>query len=227
MLAARTEFWRTQVADYRTASGEQRRLTLADGTEVLLDTASAIDVHFDRDRRLVRLIAGQVLIATAHEAARPFVVATAEGRARALGTRFTVRQADGRSSVAVFEGAVALDPADGPGERVLEAGQTASFTRRIIEPVEPLREETAAWARGQLVADELRLDAFLAELGRYRAGILACDPAVADLRLSGVFPLGFDGASAADTDRILAALPNSLPVRVRYRTRYWVRVEPR
>jgi transmembrane sensor len=73
---------------------------------------------------------------------------------------------------------------------------------------------------GALVADEMRLADFLAELGRYRRGVLRCDPALADLRFSGVFPLN-------DTAAILAMLPQSLPVRVRTFSPYWVHLEKR
>jgi transmembrane sensor len=64
----------------------------------------------------------------------------------------------------------------------------------------------------------VRLDDFLADIGRYRQGLLRCEPAVAGLRISGVFPL-------ADTERILDMLASSLPVRVRSRSRYWVTLE--
>ena len=57
----------------------------------------------------------------------------------------------------------------------------------------------------------------MAELGRYRTGHLACDSAVASLRVSGAFPV-------ADTEQALAVLARSLPVRVRRLTRYWVTV---
>src|SRR5256885_16408705 len=72
--------------------------------------------------------------------------------------------------------------------------------------------------------DTQRLDDFLAELNRYRPGWLHADPAVAGLRFSGVFPLdegGIDG-----TDAVLAMLPGALPVQLRWRTRWWVVVEP-
>ncbi|NQD80860.1 iron dicitrate transport regulator FecR, partial [Pseudomonas sp. CrR14] len=58
------------------------------------------------------------------------------------------------------------------------------------------------------------------ELARHRPGVLRCDPAVAKLPLTGVFPL-------ADTDRVLAALQQSLPVEMQRVTRYWVTVRPR
>lgn len=69
-----------------------------------------------------------------------------------------------------------------------------------------------------LIASDWRLEDFLAELSRYRPGRLVCDEQVADLRLSGAFHLN-------DTDVVLENLANTLPVRLRYLTRYWVRVE--
>ena len=80
----------------------------------------------------------------------------------------------------------------------------------------PADPHAADWMRNVLHAREMRLDAFAAELGRYRPGLLRCDPAVAPLRVSGAFQLH-------DTDAVLAALPATLPVSVRYRTSYWSR----
>lgn len=228
VLASRTQAWQQQVADYRTGTGEQRSVTLADGSRIVLNTASAIDVRFDARSRLLRLVAGDILVVTvqarrdvAHAAddPRPFVVETAEGRIRALGTRFSVRQQDGYTAVGVQESAVEITPVDGGARRILRAGERASFTRRAIETPQALGASDEAWTRGQIVAENTRLDEFLAELDRYRPGVLRCDPAVAGLRLSGVFPL-------QDIDRILATLPSVLPVRVQQRTRWWILVAP-
>lgn len=71
-----------------------------------------------------------------------------------------------------------------------------------------------------LYAEEMRLADVLSEIGRYRSGVLRCDPAVADLRVSGAFQL-------EDTDRVLAVLAQTLPVRLDARTRYWVTVTAR
>ncbi len=65
----------------------------------------------------------------------------------------------------------------------------------------------------------MRLADFLKELARYRAGLLRCDPAVADLRISGGFQVD-------DADAVLLAVSRSLPVRVVSRSRYWVSVAP-
>jgi transmembrane sensor len=101
----------------------------------------------------------------------------------------------------------------------VHAGEQTQFSREAVETPRPADENADAWVRGQLVADEQRLGDFLAELDRYRRGVLRIDPQIASLRLSGVFPL-------ADTDRILATLPSVLPVRVQWSTRFWVTVTP-
>lgn len=223
VLGARTQAWQELAADYRTGTGEQREIALVDGTRITLNTGSAIKVRFEPGRRLIRLVSGETHIVTGHAdpiaaVNRPFVVETGEGTVRALGTRFTVRQQDARSRVDVFEGAVEITPADAPDRSViLRQGERLSFTGNRIAHPGHADEQAESWARGQLTADNVRLGDFLAELGRYKAGVLRCDPAVADLRLSGTFPV-------RDTDRILAMLPNSLPVQVRWRTRYWVTV---
>ena len=220
VIASRTPTWRQSVADHRTGTGEQRTVSLDDGTRLTLDTASAVNVRFDTQRRLLQLVAGEVMVTTGHADgdSRPFFVDTAEGRIRALGTRFSVRQADGRTHVAVLESAVEIAPTAG-GTRTLHAGERTVFTTQAVDAPTAVDEQTVAWSLGQLIADDMRLGDFLDELGRYRPGIVRCDPAVAGLRFSGVFPLN-------DTDRILAMLPNVLPVQVRLRTRFWATVEP-
>jgi transmembrane sensor len=226
MLASRTPAWQQQVADHRTRTGEQRSLTLGDGTRITLNTASALNVRFDGQRRLVRLVSGEIWVATAHALgdgtgaidARPFVVETSEGRIRALGTRFSVRQLGDHTSVAVLESAVEVTPIAHGMPKMLQAGERATFTRTAVDAATGVTQMDEAWTRGQLIASDMPLGEFLSELGRYRPGVLRCAPEVAGLRVSGVFPLH-------DTGRVLAALPNVLPVQVRMRTRFWSVVE--
>lgn len=227
VVGTRTQVWQEANADYKTGTGEQLTVALDDGTHITLNTASSINVRFDDQQRLIRLIAGEVMITTGHAEKngmpdmRPFMVETAEGTIRALGTRFSVRQQEGQTGVGVVESAVEITLADVTGfPHVLQAGERVSFTRREIDMPAMLTDDDNAWMRGQIVAVNVRLEEFLADLARYRRGIVRCDPAVADLRLSGVFPLH-------DTNHILAVLPNVLPVEVTTRTRYWVTVAAR
>ncbi|MGE8364023.1 FecR domain-containing protein [Cupriavidus basilensis] len=223
-LVRQTETWQLALADHRTAVGEQREVKLPDGTRILLNTASAIDVRYDDGERRVVLRAGEILVSTAADPAlvyRPFLVQTREGTARALGTRFTVRQQDGVSSIAVLEGAVMVRPArPGAREQRIDAGQQTELRTDAASPPQPTDEGTAAWSRRMLVAERMRVADLLAELARYRPGVLRCDAEVAELRVSGVFPL-------SDTDRALANLTLGLPVALVYRTRYWVTVQAR
>lgn len=227
LLAARqTGTWQQLAADLSTATGERRETVLADGTRLMLNTASAVDLRYTAAERLIVLRAGEILVHSAPDAARrhpprPLRVRTAEGTVRAIGTRFTVRQQGGQTAVAVLEGAVELTPAHAPHTaRRLSAGEQGRFTTTAASPPAPLREGAAAWADGMLVADDMPLPDFLAELARHRPGVLRCAPGAAGLRVSGSYPL-------ADTDRVLAALTLSLPVQVRSRTRWWVVVEAR
>ena len=110
---------------------EIRALTLPDGTRLTLSTGTAIDLRFDANARLVLLLAGEILVATAPDPAatpRPFRVRGRHGTVQALGTRFTVREDDEDARVAVFEGAVEIRPAGAPDAAIrLDAGQGSRF----------------------------------------------------------------------------------------------------
>ncbi|MNJ58758.1 fec operon regulator FecR [compost metagenome] len=103
---------------------------------------------------------------------------------------------------------------------LLPLARQLSFTSKSISEAKPLDANSGAWADGMLVAAHMRLGDFLDELGRYRRGQLNCDRNVADLLISGTYPLD-------DSERILDLLEISLPVKVKRFTRYWVSVEAR
>lgn len=210
---------RDWLAEHRTATGERRSVRLADGTQLQLDTASAVDIDFGPHWRRIHLRTGAIHVETAPDPQappRPLVVDTAQGRLRALGTRFTVRQDGGHTRIAVFEGAVEARPVGAQGGvTVVQAGQQARMSGVVVEPVQPVGLLADGWTRGVLHARDMRLADFAAELGRYRPGIVRCDPAVADLRISGTFQL-------RDTTPVLDSLPQALPVTVIYRTSWWV-----
>ena len=214
--------WQQWAADYRAAVGERRDLTLNDGTLVTLNTDTAIDVHFDQYQRLLLLRRGEILVQTAPDpspVARPFLVETREGRMQALGTRFVVREQTGQTCLAVLEGAVRIQ-LKGSGEQVIEAGQSSRFTAQAIDPRKPVDKALLAWTQGMLMADNMRLADFVNELSRYRNGVLRCDPAIANLRISGAFPI-------SDSRRTLNMLAQTYPIRVNARLGdYWIMLAP-
>jgi transmembrane sensor len=210
-------------ADFHTATGGIASLPLADGTRAWLNTASAANIVYTNTERRIVLTRGEILIDTAPDPQappRPFMVESHAGRLLALGTRFSVRSLEQGVRLAVYQGAVQVDAAGRGGRRVVPAGFQLTFDADRIGAITPARDEDTAWTRKLLIATQMRLDDFLAELGRYRHGYLGCDPALAGLQLVGSYPLD-------DTDRALALLEATLPVQVRRRLPGWVTVVPR
>ncbi|WP_395606989.1 FecR domain-containing protein [Pseudomonas sp. B22129] len=222
-LAYRYTPWQPWTADQHTAIGEQRPLTLPDGTRLLINTASSLNIVFTEQVRRVDLLQGEVMITTAKDPApshRPFVVQTRHGTARALGTHFSVRVGEQNSRVAVIEGSVQMLPQQAAQGVILQAGEQSAFDRDRVAAVEPLNTGALTWENGMLLAQQMRLADLLDELGRYRSGVLRCHDSVAGLSVSGAFPL-------RDTDASLRLLQETLPVKVSSLTGYWVTVEPR
>lgn len=204
------------LADLSTRTGEQRREPLADGSLLVLDTGTAVDVAFDATTRLLILRAGEIHVTTAKDA-RPFVVRSAEGDMRALGTRFAVRQEDGQTRLSVYQHAVAVRTRDGVGKGVINSGQSVVFDRHGVQDTQSLPAGDETWTQGRLVVDGWRLDRLIAELQRYRPGYLGCAPEVGHLRVSGTYPLN-------NIEVTLAAIARSLPVNLQSYTDYWTRV---
>lgn len=212
-------------ADYRTAVGERRDLRLADGTRLALNTATAIDVHFDEKHRTVALREGEILVETAPDIAakhRPFSVNSIQGNMEALGTRFSVRQRDALTHIAVLEGAVRITPEDAKAaQQVLQAGQQTTFTKRNVQASIDADDSVIAWMQAMLMADKMPLGDFADELSRYRRGIVRVDPTLANLRISGAFPVG-------DTDQTLSMLVSTYPIDAATRLGgRWITLVPR
>ncbi|WP_248738268.1 DUF4880 domain-containing protein [Pseudomonas sp. MWU12-2029] len=198
------------LADYRSQVGQRRKISLGAGGQLQLNTASAADVRGDG---LIRLLEGEMLLT----ATQSFEVQTAQGVLKTQGTRINVRQFADRTQIALFEGRVELN-AQGRAPMLLPVARQLSFSANSIGEAKLLDANSGAWADGMLVAAHMRLGDFLDELGRYRHGQLHCDAKVADLLISGTYPLD-------DSERILDLLEISLPVKVKRFTRYWVTVE--
>ena len=207
-------------AQQRTGTGQRRLLHLDDGTELHLNTATAVNVRYTQALREVELLSGEILVQTATDTAgRPFVVHTLEGSLRALGTRFVVLRDADTTRLSVIEHAVQVRLAEQPKRAVtVKAGQQVSFSARALGDVTAAQPQIDAWARNMLVVSNWRLEDFIQQLQRYRPGYLGCDPAVANLRISGAFNLG-------STDAVLENLRRTLPVQVKQFTPWWVRVE--
>ncbi|KGK40893.1 hypothetical protein LH51_12050 [Nitrincola sp. A-D6] len=208
------------MAEYRTGKGKSLQVTLADGSQLQLNTDSAVDIAFDAAQRQVILHQGEILVTTETDPQqRPFSVQTRQGNIRALGTQFLVLSDSHLTQVKVLQDAVEIRPAKGSEQPVrLNAGQQLQFTDHAVQPAHTIAGQPQAWIQGLLVVSDWRLDQFIEELSRYHPGKLSCDHTAASLRISGSFHL-------KDTQLILQNLTSTLPVRIRYFTRYWARIE--
>ncbi|MGC5703837.1 FecR family protein [Pseudomonas sp. NFXW11] len=211
--------WRATFAEQRSGTGEIRHLTLSDGSRLDLNSNSAVDLLFSASERRIRLIQGEILLSSGHDPARPLIVETSAGDIQALGTRFVVRELDGGTRVDLYEGALRISPRHAQGQ-LLNAGERLWFSASQVSARQVAQVNASSWSQGRLIAERQPLGQFIAELARYRPGVLRCDEQVAGLLLTGVFPL-------ADSDAVLAALERSLPVRAQRVTRYWVTLKPR
>lgn len=206
--------WR---AEYQTAVGEQKHLQLGDGTRLVLNTDSAVDIQYHAQRQIL-LHHGEVWLETGHQDKRVLIVTTLHGTLIPLGTRFNVKLSAERTTLAVTEGAVRIQLANGQST-VVPAGQQRAFNREAFTQAHVADQNALVWQQGMLLAQDMPLETLLKELARYRHGVIRCHPDLKQMTVSGAFPL-------KDSDAALDLLQKTLPVRVMTPSRYWVLVEP-
>jgi transmembrane sensor len=216
---------------FRTAVGERSNVTLSDGSSVILNTNSRIDVRFTAERRIVRLLAGQAWFQVARDANRPFVVEAADQRVTALGTAFDIRLGEQDSvQVTLAEGRVSVEPIRSSLARLIHAAAvTAELSpgeALIVSGDAPARKRKAdlskvnGWRQGQVVFDNDTLEAALAEVNRYSSTrIELADPSLATLRVSGVFKAGH-------SESFVETVTGHYPIRVATRERARIVLAP-
>ncbi|WP_085726913.1 FecR family protein [Pseudomonas sp. R37(2017)] len=200
-------------AEFSTALNERRHVALPDGSAVDLDSRSRIQVRFEKGQRNVELTAGEAMFSVEHDTSRPFVVAAGSGKVTVTGTRFDVRRGASETRVVVEQGTVRVQGRDavdndfinltaGLGTHVDAQGKVAAAY--AVNPA-----EMTAWRSGKLVFDNASLADVAEQVSRYREKPLKVgNAAVGNLRLTSVF-------KSDNTDALLKALPNILPVAVR------------
>lgn len=154
-------------ADAISAPGEIRQIALADGSQAVLDSDSAIAIDYDAKGRTLRLLKGRAWFSVRHGDARPFLVQSAGGTVRDIGTAFEVDNTEPNSRVGVTAGAVALE---GGRPLVLHAGERAQFgpdgqaERLAALPVDRIGN----WRAGELLLRQVPLEQAIRAVARYR-----------------------------------------------------------
>ena len=123
------------LADMRSGARQWQTHVLADQSRVTLEPGTAVNLHFDPQRREVELVRGDILVEVAHDATRPFVVRTAQGSVRALGTRFVVSAESGVTVLSMLESkvlATARDDTAPDHARQVQAGEQVRITAQGV-----------------------------------------------------------------------------------------------
>jgi len=194
---------------FATAIGERRTVLLGDGSQLLLDSGTRVDVRWRLRSREAGLHAGQVLFDVSPALYRPFVVSAGPAQVEVLGTLFNVRRLDDdKVRVTLARGRVQVAAA-GHAPVSLRPGQQVDAIGGQLQPVAKVDAARAmAWKEDRIVFEQTPLDEAVSLLRHYRkAAIRLDDPSLAALKLSGVF-------DAQNVDRLLALLPSILPVAV-------------
>lgn len=199
-------FYQNAVSDYRTALGERLSVTLDDGSRLLLNTDTALAVHYSNAERRIDLLRGEAYFEVAPNKKRPFIVAGGKVEARAVGTAFDVRKQAGAVQVTVSEGVVAVS--SGMASVSVSARRQIGYRDGRFEALSAGDVDTLlAWRRGQVVFYQQPLAEVVAEVNRYRAGHIAVvSRTLAERRISGIF-------NADDPDGVVDALTAILHAR--------------
>lgn len=183
---------RESFTTYATTVGGREILSLADGSQIELNTDSVLRVSNRTDVREVWLEKGEAYFRVVHDASRPFTV-TAQGRhITDLGTEFTVRQETDHLKIAVFEGLVQVQENSNKSP-ILGAGDTAIATRETVSVSRKTAHKLStelAWRRGMIVFDNVTLAEAAMEFNRYNhTQIVITDASVARMTIAGSFPI--------------------------------------
>jgi transmembrane sensor len=200
MLGA-LSFWMIR-GDISTSVGEQRVVSLDDGSRVTLNTDSRIAVSYDAQLRKIELKSGEARFDVAQQSRRPFVVVAGNKRIDALGTSFIVRHEAHRTVVMLVEGKVRVASSGAATVRagaeraaadvVLRPGQRLTFVSdRLPKLDSPALDTVTAWQRGEVLMDGMKLSDAIIEMNRYSDRQLAvASESANDLVVSGVFQSG-------------------------------------
>ena len=176
-------------ADYVSAPGQVRTVTLADQSQVTLDADSAIAVDFSRGERHVQLRRGAGFFSVTHTG-EPFVVEAEKGQARVLGTQFEVRLQPHGAQVTVLSGRVGVTADKQAEQQILSAGQQVAYGEGTAQKLQAVDSEAQlAWRQGWLNYYKASLADVVQDLRRYYPGrIVLLNDELAARRVSGSFP---------------------------------------
>ena len=224
--------WQYARADYSTRYGEMNNFYLADGSQLWLNTNSAVNVNFSKTVRELTLLQGEIAITTGNTTAnsadtashakdnRRFLVHTSLAQQpviiEALGTEFTVQKTAEKITVNVQSGQVALT--SGKQRYLINQGQQlvygAQGTHQAIGKLSAINISVNDWQQGKFTAYNLPLSELCQELARYTPALISVTDDIGKLKVVGTFPV-------FDTQESMKLLAASLPIELTQRSQWW------
>jgi transmembrane sensor len=199
-------------ADYRTAKGEQRSVSLSDDVSLTLNTQTSIAVRSRTGEPHIELISGEAAVSARRREPAPLLVDAAEGRIAARSASFNVRCLDAAVSVSCIEGN--LDVSWRGRSVSLASEQQVSYSPTGgLGPASPIDlTQTKAWQEGLLIVRDWSVNRLVDEINRYRPGkILVMDSRLGSHMISGTFHLDHLDDFVAQAQSLFGANVRSLP----------------
>ena len=198
-------------ADYRTGTGEQRQVALADGVSLILNTQTSIGVRqMSPQSRAIELIAGEAAFTTARGDA-PIDIFAASGRASPGAARFEMRRDGEAVQVTCLDGLVEVTCR---GRSVtVPPGRRLTYDKAGVQPPAAVDLAIAtAWQQGQLVFRHERLARVIEEVNRYRPGrIVLLDHGLGERDVVATFHVSRIDEAVDHLARAFGARVRSLP----------------
>lgn len=204
------------LSDVKTATAQRQQVPLSDGSMLMLNARTAVDINVRPETpvRQVALHNGGIFANIQPDTQRPFVIATGMGDIVALQANVNVRYESGGIHVGVLDNIAKITNHAGQSLR-LHAGQGVWFDRSTLYQVAVTPESD--WLHGRLEVRDRSLASVISTLRDYTPGIIRLDPAIADLRVSGNFPLD-------NLNYTLDSLAQTMPIAIVHTTDYWIHI---
>ncbi len=204
-----------EAVQYATAVGEQRTISLADGSTLILNTDSEVSIRFSDDVRALSFVRGEAFFSVAEDPDRPFSVNVDDRYVTAIGTKFNIYRKTGETTVAVIEGTVSIHAADQTATSIdanlVDGGQIGTFTGNklgITVSAVPNIEDFHSWRIGVVRFDDVSLQRLVDEYNRYNTRkIRIADDYLGEYRIGGVYQL-------AKVEAMLVGLELNYPLKV-------------
>lgn len=195
-----TQEW---MADTKNEYNQWTEQVLSDQSEIKISGTTAYDIVFDKNKRLIQLYNGNILVHVAKDARRPFIIETKYARITALGTRFIVHHNKNSTILTMLESKTKVEPLkhttkNAQQYRVIEAGQQIIiYSDGIIKytDVSPELYE-AAWQQKMLIVQNMALPEVLDVLQNYQVDKMTFNAQeLEDIRVTATLPLDHSALS--------------------------------